>query len=90
MNKQKVDEWGEPIHKELSVTDEHGNKLYGYSQRSLDENTAETKTNNRWQRVNTILNIIQTGILLWLIWKVIHYQVLTNILKIIGGTFGKC
>lgn len=58
--------------KDLVYIDDKGNKLFGYSQVSLDKNTF-------WTR---IVAIVLAGILiyiLWITWYVIHNNVVNNV-----------
>ena len=62
-----------------------------YNQR-LEENTAETRRTRKGLYVVAIvmgiIGLMIISYVIWLTWYVIHNQVLTNILKIMAGTFG--
>ena len=72
----------------LTYTDDKGNKLFGFSQVSLDENTKATKHHTEvTERMRITVRNSVIALFLgmgWFIYYVIHNNVLNNVLTIVS------
>ena len=64
---------------DLTYTDNEGNKLYGFSQISMDKQTEAINKQTFWIKIGSIVGVFVVAYVLWLTWYVISKGVVNNI-----------